>query len=310
VIGPIDYFVLKRFDRLPLTWLTFTCYIVVFSVVAYYGVKALRSGSTQLRAVTVVDAVSGQGAAWSSCYSGIFAPESDDYKLSNLSRGQWWSSFSPYDADYQYYGGQRRTTRRMTCTQEDGGSWPSYLPINIWSMQCLLEESAQAEMPITATVDLDGDMIHATVENLSDSPIAYGWIEIGGGRALRFGAMGAKEKREVTGRASATGSFNGTWPPEEATTVKWVNGAPPARQYSSYFSAGATGPACVAGACQSRGTVKRTWAIQDCLSQGAALVCAQFDKSPPGFGLANRSHDVTHMGLARLVVLPGKGGRS
>jgi hypothetical protein len=307
VIGPIDYFVLKRFDRLPLTWLTFTFYIVAFSVVAYYGVRALRSGQAQVRTVSVVDAVSGQEGAWSSCYSGIFAPESDDYKLTGLGKGQWWSSFSPFSEEAQYYG-ERRTSRRMTCTQEDGSSIPSYLPINIWSMQCLLQESAAAEMPIAATVTRDGDTICATVENLSDAAVTRGWIEVAGGQVLRFGAIGPKAKITVTGRAGEDSASSSPPPPP---TVYDNDGEPDAAtpNLSVATKGSAQGPPAVLGACGARGTLKRTLAIEEAVARGAVLVCAQFDPPPAGFGLQDRDCRVTHVGLVRLVVVPEKGVR-
>ncbi|MHC4497295.1 MAG: hypothetical protein ACYSYM_15885, partial [Planctomycetota bacterium] len=41
LLGPLDYKLLKRKGRLPLTWLTCTFWIALFTVGAYYGVQAL-----------------------------------------------------------------------------------------------------------------------------------------------------------------------------------------------------------------------------------------------------------------------------
>jgi hypothetical protein len=289
VIGPIDYFVLKRLDRLPLTWLTFTFYIVAFSVAAYFGVKALRSGQTQLRAVSVVDAVDGRAGAWSSCYSGIFAPESDDYRLSGLGRGQWWSAFSPLATNYDYYS-ERRPTRRMTCVQKDGGNLPQYLPINIWSMQYMLDESAAAQAPIAAKVERDGDGLGATIENLTDSTISYGWIESRAGRSVMFEALGPRETRSVL-----------LGPPRANYTY---DSAPRALMATNNI------PPYLTGACCARGTVGRTRAIDEAVEKGGAvLVTAVFEQSPPGFGLADRSFEVTHAMVARLLVPPERIGK-
>ncbi|MHC4717449.1 MAG: hypothetical protein ACYS5V_10800, partial [Planctomycetota bacterium] len=54
VIGPVDYLVLKRLGRLPLTWVTSASCVAVFTVGAFYGVQALRGGTVQVRAVSVV----------------------------------------------------------------------------------------------------------------------------------------------------------------------------------------------------------------------------------------------------------------
>ena len=95
LLGPIDYLVLKRFDRLPLTWVTSCCWIFVFSVGAYYGVAAIRGGRMTLRVVSVVDGIEGSNHNWATSYSGLFAPYSADYKLDGLSDRQWWSGLAP-----------------------------------------------------------------------------------------------------------------------------------------------------------------------------------------------------------------------
>jgi len=43
LLGPVDYFVLKRLDKLPYTWVTSTAWIVIFTVGAYYGVQWFRA---------------------------------------------------------------------------------------------------------------------------------------------------------------------------------------------------------------------------------------------------------------------------
>ena len=92
LLGPVDYMVLKRLDRQPLTWVTSIFWIVVFTVGAYYGVQALRAGDMQLRTVSVVDGIQDRGSAWTTQVCGLFAPKSADYQLDQLQSGQWWSA--------------------------------------------------------------------------------------------------------------------------------------------------------------------------------------------------------------------------
>jgi len=76
LLGPIDYKLLKRMDRLPLTWLTCAFWIILFTVGAYYGVQALRAGDMELRVVSVLDGIENSDHAWSTDYCGLFAPTS------------------------------------------------------------------------------------------------------------------------------------------------------------------------------------------------------------------------------------------
>jgi hypothetical protein len=302
VIGPVDYFILKRRDRLPLTWITFTIYIVVFSVVAYYGVRALRAGSTQIRTVSVIDGVEGSPQAWGSCYSGIFASESDEYRLSGLGGGQWWSTLSPSYGPYDYNSNPLwQAGQRIACVQQDGANLPTVLPINIWSMQCLMTESAAPGVPIAARVQRDGDTLLATVTNLSDVAIKGGSIRTQGDRAVTFEAIPARGSLEVRGRLA-------TLPPWHVNNHEYFGyGVRYGPDGSFQKEDGLTADAVYL----ARGSNRRTQAILDRLRDGAAVVCVEFDAipkdAPKVFGLADRSFAAVHRQYARLVVLPVKG---
>jgi len=295
VIGPVDYLILRKHDRLPLTWLTFTVYIGLFSVLAFLGVKALRAGDTQLRAVSVFDGLEGGGERWASCYSGIFASDTDDYKLSGLDKSQWWSAIAPApERHYGYYSSGYSTSRRITCAQQDGGSRPVYLPINVWSMQCLLAEACErAPMPIAARVELKGARASAVIENRAEAPIARGEVRFAGHRVLEFGAVPAKGSRRVEGDLAEQGPWRSP-------------GRPPRESYGWPFEGRQPQGFRPDDAYLAKGTLARTRAIEAYLAQGAAVVCAEYDGAPLPFSLAGRPSKVLHRQFVRLVVLPKK----
>ena len=66
IIGPVDYIILKRKDKLPLTWITTLFWIITFTVSAYFFVDWLRSGELQMRGVSIVDAIQGEPHSWQS----------------------------------------------------------------------------------------------------------------------------------------------------------------------------------------------------------------------------------------------------
>jgi hypothetical protein len=304
VIGPVDYFILKRRDRLPLTWLTFTVYIVAFSLLAYFGVKALRSGNSQFRAATVIDCVDGSAGAWRCSYSGIFASESDDYRLSGLARGQWWSALAP-SAGRGFYGGPQRSARSMISAQGDGGNLPTYLPISIWSMQCLMTEEVCGDVPLAADLrcsvhnlvnspSANWMNISGTIENRSDTPIRGGTIRVHEDRILRFGAIPAHGRLAVEGSVG-TGRSWATPDPESTDSSRspWRSAPPISLSEGDLFHA--------------EGSLNRTRAILDRLKQGAAVVCAEYEGAPLPYGLAGRSHDVLNRQWVRLLVIPKEG---
>lgn len=278
LLGPVDYLVLKKLDRLPLTWVTSSCVIVVFTVGAYYGVQALRAGATQLRAVSVVDGVQG-GKAWSTTYCGIFASVSDDYRIDTAASGQWWSAISPGLSEHVNPQSQI-AGRKFYCWQQDGRCVPSAVPINIWSMQCLLNEEPDVSMPITAAVEHANQQIMVRITNHSSSPLTRGSL-LYDQRVLEFGPVGPGETKEFRGAGAAYH--------EERSYSQSSEKLDPLQAY------------------RSLGVVQRTEGIDKYAKTGAAVVYAEIQQAPLAFKLPGRATDINHIQLVRLVVFPKKG---
>ncbi|KPK81124.1 MAG: hypothetical protein AMJ81_10875 [Phycisphaerae bacterium SM23_33] len=293
LIGPVDYFVLKRLDRLPLTWLTSAACVLLFTVAAYYGVRALRGGAAQVRLVSVVDGVSGTQCAWCTTYSGIFAPVSDNYQLESLKKEQWWSSVVPTEGPEQYRYATRAATRRIFCQQADGGNLPYSVPINIWTMQCLITEEAAEGVPFTAQLRRDGNQVTLTIANQSQRPISQGCVRVDGGRLMNFAAVPPKSRRQFTCWLQRKGDWEQAVGSEESGRYYRRSSLP--GQFTgeqAYFAWGCLG---------------RTRGIQAYLKAGAAVVCAQYDGAAEPFTLRKRRGDFNHIRMARLVVLPEEG---
>lgn len=304
VVGPIDYLVLKKLDRQPLTWVTSGCVIALFTVGAYYGVEYIRGGAMQVRAVTVTDAVQGSPTVWTTTYSGIFAPSSDEYHLTGLARHQWWAGISPTERTQLYQYRQETSSRNIYYRQGDGGNLPTAVPINIWSMQCLLGEYTSAEAPFSAKVSRSGGSVVVEIENRSETAILSGYVRVAGDRAMRFGPVPAKASRRFNGALIGVPRW------QECVENRISNGA-----FGFSASGGDTShnPYSPLGvffvpdaAFFAQGTLRRTRAIEGYLAAGAAVVCVEYDRAPLEFGVQNRRGDEDHVKLARMVVFPGK----
>jgi hypothetical protein len=283
LLGPVDYLVLKRLDRLPLTWVTSLGWIVVFTVGAYYGVQALRAGDMQLRTVSLIDAVQDQGPAWSTRVCGLFAPKSDEYHLGNLAPGQWWSGAAASGSRWNSY--QARSARRtLYCRQINGSNWPYALPINIWTMQTLTAESSRATVPIQAQVAVQDDTMTVDVTNLGTGAISEGMVVLATGRGISVGRVPPGETR----------TFEGPFKPirawQQITKKVTRNGSRSLDPADIFTMVGAQG---------------RSQGIRDHLNQGAAVVCVRFENEPPPFTVKNKGAcQYDHVQFARLVVFP------
>jgi hypothetical protein len=289
LLGPVDYKMLKRRGRLPLTWLTCAFWITLFTVGAYYGVQALRGGKMQLRMVSVLDGIESSSQSWSTDYCGLFAPYSDDYELKGLKEHQWWSGIAPSEQSiYAYnreFGG-----RKIYCFQHDGGNLPYSLPINIWTIQCLLNESPLEQFPFNAQVGRNGDEVVVSIVNNSDAPILSGYALIGKDRGINFGSVPANETKQFRSQLRTmllwgnnnTERYRQYLYPQRSRSVSFKN-------EDAFFA---------------QGCLQRTQTIGAYLARGAAMVCAQYDKAPVSFAIKDRSCSYDHIQLARLVVFP------
>ncbi len=275
LLGPVDYLVLKKLDRLPLTWITSAVIITLFTVGAYYGVKSLRAGSMQVRAVTVIDGVGDH--AWSSHTCGIFAPDSDDYRIVDTDPASWWAGLSAASGDRYSSRGGELLTHKIYCVQKDGGNRPESVPINIWSMQCLTSESPAAAMPISAEITRKGDMTIAKIANLSQQEIRGGAVMLGKGRLWTFDSIpaGAARTFELETRKLRGGEWQ--------------------------LSQGGVASSDIFGATICR---QRTAAVDSYFRDGAIVVLAEFAKAPLPYKVADRTYETDHIQIARLVVVP------
>jgi hypothetical protein len=303
LIGPVDYVILRLLGRLPMTWVTATACIALFSVGAYYGVEYLRGGALQARVVSVLDGVEGHPQAWSTWYTGIFAPHSDDYRFTNLDLSQWWSGMAPTQDDeedgrygyryrYRYSHDSTLGSQNIYCVQHiDGGNVPVSVPISIWSMQCLTCERPIEKMPFHAEVRRAAgpDEWLVTLQNAADSPITGSYVVVAGDQWIPLGAVPARQVGQFRGRPAR-------WSP-------WRANVPHVREYDDQAAREAT-RLVNRTAFLARGASARTEGIRDYLRRGAMVVCAEYDGAPVPFDIAGRQCEFSHKQMARLVVFP------
>lgn len=296
LLGPVDYLVLKRIGKLPLTWVTSTVWIALFSAGAFYGVQALRAGPMQVRVVSVIDAVEGSKAIWSTQYAGIFAPASRNYRLSGAGASEWWSAITPTRDEFGFGPERGIGARNIFCIQKDGGNRPTSVPINIMSMQFLLTEAPVEKMPFSASVEEIGDeRLAVRIVNHSDVPIRRALLRLDGGRGIEFGALDAGESRRFTGRPQRWGQWDDCLSGGSVVTFD-------AREIPEF------GDFETDSAYFARGCLRRTRAVRDYLRRGAAVVCVEYLGAPVSFGVAGRECKYSHLVMARMVVFPKRAG--
>lgn len=186
LLGPIDWFVLKRFRARQHSWLVALGWISIASVAGYVIPPQLRSGPPQINRMTCVDVVqtsnelTSRAAAWQDGLAGLFASgpltvEMDESPESHVA-GSWWHGIAP--EEQSYYGpfvNPRRNslnifgplvTPQVTSVARERQSVPVGFSMPSWSYRTLADSSAPAPPPLRATVERDGSRFKVRMSGL------------------------------------------------------------------------------------------------------------------------------------------------
>ncbi len=289
LLGPVDYKLLKHYGRLPLTWLTCTFWIILFTIGAYFGVQALRGGQLELRVVSVLDGIENSDHIWSTSYCGLFAPKSDDYRLKDMQKNQWWSGIAPTE-DVIRMRGAEGIGKKIYCIQHDGGNLPYSLPVNIWDVQCLLNESSLKRLPFNAQIERRGEEVFIEITNASESRIISGYVLLDDSHGIRFGPVRAGATRQFRSRQQRMRGWDSYRADHfRNQDPRQPRPMPSFKKESAFFA---------------QGCLQRTQAFEAYLGHGAAVACVEFDQPDVSFALDGRSYSYNHVQLARLVVFP------
>jgi len=83
LIGPVDYFVLRKLARrMELTWLTFSWIVLAFCLGAYVLAHSLKGDRVRVNQVDLVDVDLASGAVRGTTWADVFSPAVDRYDLS------------------------------------------------------------------------------------------------------------------------------------------------------------------------------------------------------------------------------------
>ncbi len=96
IVGPLDYFVLKKlFKRLELTWITFPTLVILVSVLAYVIAYKAKGDELRINKIDVVDYDLAAGQAYGRSWFSIFSPQIRKYTIGQEPSRPEWSAELP-----------------------------------------------------------------------------------------------------------------------------------------------------------------------------------------------------------------------
>src|ERR1017187_5399059 len=175
VIGPLDQRWLKRIGRPMLTWITFPCYVVLFSLLIYFIGYKLRAGESEWNELHVVDVLpKGEEAELrGQTYASVYSPSNQRYVLEG--RQEFATLRSEFAGNYS--GAQ--PGEKASFMQVGDGSCKAEIFVPVWTSQLFVSDWWQpAAVPLNVTVVPQGEQWQVTVENHTERALTNAQIVI------------------------------------------------------------------------------------------------------------------------------------
>lgn len=190
VIGPLDQYWLKRIKRPMLTWITFPCYVVLFSLLIYFIGYKLRAGETEWNELHLVDVLpNGDGAELRGhTYASIYSPVNADYEVGSQER------FAAFRGEFQssWNGGQ--AGERADVFQA-GDNFKARIHVPVWTSQLYVSDWLQpSELPLKLSVAQNGNEWDVTVVNAREHALSNACLVVNG-RIMQLGELAARQTK-------------------------------------------------------------------------------------------------------------------
>ena len=190
VIGPLDQFWLKRINRPMLTWITFPCYVVLFSLLIYFIGYKLRAGESEWNELHIVDVLANVDRAElrGRTYASVYSPANQKYNLASQQK------FATLRGEFLggHTGGQ---TGEKAEVLQLGDTFKAEIFVPVWTSQLFVNDWWQSStLPMTVTVTNQGTQWQVNVENRTDQKISDAQLAIDS-YLLPLGELPAKQTK-------------------------------------------------------------------------------------------------------------------
>jgi hypothetical protein len=176
VIGPLDQFWLKRIGKPMLTWITFPCYVVLFSLLIYFIGYKLRAGESEWNELHLVDVLLNDDKAElrGRTYASVYSPSNQKYKLKSDQK------YATLRAEFLGTWGAGQSGEKASVMQE-GDSFRAEIFVPVWTSQLFVSDWWQsAAVPLNVSVAPDGAGWQVKVQNNTDRKLTNTQVAIEG----------------------------------------------------------------------------------------------------------------------------------
>lgn len=193
VIGPFDQWWLKKINRQMLTWITFPCYVVFFSLLIYFIGYKLRAGETEWNEVQIVDVYphGDQADLRGRSYVSIYSSGNETYPIVGEPT---YSSLRPEFVEL--FGAANHDTKINV--EQIGNSFKARVFVPVWTSMLFVNDwFKSADRPLNASVAPKGSEWAVKIENPGDHRLKDLRVVIGG-NIYELGALDAGQTLDRT----------------------------------------------------------------------------------------------------------------
>ncbi len=197
IIGPLDQWWLKRINKPMLTWITFPCYVVLFSLLIYFIGYKLRAGESEYNELHLVDVLrNGERAELRGrTYASIYSPSNQKFPLESRQK------FATFRGESLGSSGGAATER--TSVLQNGDSFKAEVFVPVWTSQLYISDWWHSTTPpLTVTVTAQSGSWRVTVENNTDRAVKAAQLVVDG-LVIPLGEVGAGQKTSFTAEREA-----------------------------------------------------------------------------------------------------------
>ena len=190
VIGPLDQFWLKKIGKPMLTWITFPCYVVMFSLLIYFIGYKLRAGESEWNELHLVDVfATGENAQLRGrTYASIYAPSNQRYEVEGDEK------YATLRGEYVPTYGANQSSEKANVVQ-NGDTFKAEIFVPVWTSQLFITDWWQpAAVPLAVTVTSQGEGWQVKAENRTEHKLTNAKIAIEG-YLMELGDIPAKETK-------------------------------------------------------------------------------------------------------------------
>ncbi len=173
VIGPLDRWWLNKINRPMLTWITFPCYVVFFSLLIYFLGYKLRSGESEYNELHVVDVLrNGDHVEMRGhTYASLYSPANQRFPLESKNK------YASLRGEFLGSGGGHGADR--TDVMLNGDNFKAEVFVPVWTSQLYVSDWwNSAPPPLDVQVKPQADGWQVIVQNKTDRAIKLAQIAI------------------------------------------------------------------------------------------------------------------------------------